>query len=225
MTERRNQGNAVQGGDQVTLAQGTVFFKKTTWLEAGLGKFEILHRSDWKMAEKVAGQFDQFPMLDVAGSGQQKIFRHIFRLVKSENRAAFQPGHLFSPAADGVAQGVVFINFFIKGLEGVAVGIIFGFPDFLDDDIFFLQKFLCGKNGIQHDIGEEVERCGQFFIDRFDIKLGDLFAGEGVQPAAQPIGHVGDLLHIVMFAALEKHVFDQMVDAVGCSAFGAAAAF
>ncbi len=61
--------------------------------------------------------------------------------------------------------------------------------------------------------------------ERFDVEADGLFAGEGIEVAADGVHFAGDVLGGARSSAFEEHVLDEVGDAVDFGGFAARAGF
>ncbi len=71
-----------------------------------------------------------------------------------------------------------------------------------------------GEDGIQHQVGEHIERRRDVLIEHLDVETDGLLAGEGVEVAADGVDFAGDELGAARLGSFEDHVFDEVRDAV-----------
>src|ERR1017187_2619571 len=71
-----------------------------------------------------------------------------------------------------------------------------------------------GKGFVDEEVGEEVKRWSNIFIQHLDIKADGLLPGEGVEVAADGVGFAGELLGGARGGAFEDHVLDEVGDAI-----------
>ena len=82
---------------------------------------------------------------------------------------------------------------------------------------------LGGEGGVEDEVGEEVEGGGNVFVEDFDGEADGLFAGEGVEVAADGVDLAGELLGVAGGGSFEYHVLNEVGDAVEGGGFVAGA--
>ena len=95
--------------------------------------------------------------------------------------------------------------------------------DFLHDDVLLANKLLAVEGRLGQDVGEHVERQRHVGPEHPRIIGGALRAGRRVEIAADRLDFLGDLPRAAPPRALERHVLEQMRNAVFVAAFVAAA--
>ena len=95
--------------------------------------------------------------------------------------------------------------------------------DFLHDDVLLANELLAVEGRLGQNVGEHVERQRHVGLEHARIIGGALGAGRRVEIAADRLDFLGDLPRAAPPRALERHVFEQMRNAVLVAAFVAAA--
>ena len=67
---------------------------------------------------------------------------------------------------------------------------------------------------MQDEVGENIERDRNMFVEHFDVEADAFLGGEGVHVAADGIDLAGDLFGGAVLGAFEDHVLDEVGDAV-----------
>ena len=126
-------------------------------------------------------------------------------------------------AQDRFAERMVLPEILGEELVDQDVGIVLVDLDLFEDDAAFALDFGGGEDGIEHQVGEDVERDGHVVGERLDVEADGLLAGEGVEVAADGVHFAGDVLGGAGAGALEDHVLDEVGDAVDFGSFAAGA--
>ena len=108
-------------------------------------------------------------------------------------------------------------------LENQIVGRVGDGADLLNDDVLLAQQLVAVEGRLGQDVGEHVERQRHVGLEHARIIGGVLGAGRGIEIAADRLDFLGDLPRAAPPRALERHVFEEMRDAVLVAAFVAAA--
>src|ERR1700682_6105282 len=108
-------------------------------------------------------------------------------------------------------------------LEHHVVGRILRSTNLLHDDVFFALQFIRHEGGIGEDVGQHVERQRHVGLHHPRIIGGGLGRGAGVEIAAARLDFLDDFARRAPRGALERHVFQEMRNAVLVGLFVAAA--
>ena len=87
-------------------------------------------------------------------------------------------------------------------------------PDFLQDHMAFDLDLAGLEHRVQHDVGNHVEREPGVVSENAGVIGGHLARGIGVDIAAHVLDRLGDLKRVPGLGALERHMFEEMRDAV-----------
>ena len=98
--------------------------------------------------------------------------------------------------------------------EHQVVGRVLGGADLLHDDVLLALKLLRIEGRIGEDVGEHVERERHVGAQHARVIGGGLDAGRGVEIAADRLDLLGDLARGAALGALERHVLEEMRNAV-----------
>ncbi len=134
--------------------------------------------------------------------------------VKVEDDLLVEAGDGLGGAEDGTAEGVALPEVLGEGFVNEVVGVVLVHLDLFEDDALFAGELVGGEGGVEDEVGEDVEGGGDVLVEDFDIEADGLFAGEGVEVAADGVDFAGDLLGGAGGGALEDHVLDEVGDAV-----------
>ena len=108
-------------------------------------------------------------------------------------------------------------------LEDEIVGRVGDGADLLDDDVLLAREFVAVEGRLGQDVGEHVERERHVGLEHAGVIGRVLGAGRGVEIAADRLDLLGDLPRGAPPRALERHVLEEMRDAVLVAPFVAAA--
>ena len=111
----------------------------------------------------------------------------------------------------------------VEMLEHDVIGRILRRADFLHDDALLALELVRHEGRIGEDVGQHVERQRHVGLHHPRIIGGGLGRGAGVEIAADRLDLLDDLARGAPRGALERHVFEQMRDAVLVRLFVAAA--
>ena len=102
----------------------------------------------------------------------------------------------------------------LEVVEDDVVRRVVGLADLLQDHAALALKFLRFKRGVGQDVADDVGGERRVFLQHLHV-IGGLFARRvGVDVAADRLDLLGDLHRRPTFGALERHVFEEMRDAV-----------
>ena len=102
----------------------------------------------------------------------------------------------------------------MKSLVDEVVGVVLVHLDLFEDDALLAGDVFGGEGGVEDEVGEKVECGGNILVEHLDVEADGLFAGEGVEVAADGVDLAGELLGGARGGALEDHVLDEVGDAV-----------
>ena len=102
----------------------------------------------------------------------------------------------------------------LQKIENDVVGRIFGRADLLHDHMLLAAELGGIESGIGQDVGQHVQRQRNIGLHHFGVISGVLRAGGGIEVAADRLDLLGDLPRGPARRALERHVLEQMRDAV-----------
>ena len=99
-------------------------------------------------------------------------------------------------------------------VEDEIVGRVLGGADLLHDHVLLARELVGVEGRIGEDVGEHVERERHVGLEHARVIGGGLDAGRGIEVAADRLDLLGDLARGAPRRALERHVLEQMRDAV-----------
>ncbi len=153
-------------------------------------------------------------MVEVAGGGEDHVFRGEAAAVVVEDGLLREAGDGLDGAEDGPAEGVILPEVLGEGLVDEVVGVVLVHLDLFEDDALFAFEVGLGELGVQDEVGEDVEGGRHVLVEHLDVEADGLLAGEGVEVAADGVDLAGDVLRGAGGGALEDHVLDEVGEAV-----------
>jgi hypothetical protein len=102
----------------------------------------------------------------------------------------------------------------LQVIEHQIVGRVFGCPDLLHDHVLLALEFVRIECGVRENVGQHVERERHIGFQHACVVGGGLKARRGVDVAAHRLDLLGDLARATALGALERHVLQEMRDAV-----------
>ena len=121
---------------------------------------------------------------------------------------------MFGGAEDRAAERLVGKGELLQMLEDEIVGRIGNGADLLHDHILLAHELLAVERRLGQDVGQNVERKRHVGLEDAREIGGALGAGRGIEIAADRFDLLGDLPRGAPPRALERHVFEEMRDAV-----------
>ncbi len=112
------------------------------------------------------------------------------------------------------AHRLIRVTQFVEMLEHHVVGGVLGGADLLHDDVLFPLQFVRHEGGIGEDVGQHVERQRHIRLQHPGVVGRGLGRGAGVEVAADRLDFLDDLARRAPRGALERHMLEEMRDAV-----------
>jgi len=190
----------------------------------GVGVGDAFAGAGRKRVEGMLNLGDEGVMVDVAGGGEDHVWWGEAAGILVEDDLLGEAADGLCGAEDGAAEGVALPEILGEELVDEVVGVVFVDLDLFEDDALFLGDVVGREGGVQDEVGEEVERGGDVFVEDLDVETDGLFAGEGVEIATDGVDFAGEVLGGAGGGALEDHVLDEVRDAVGGGGLVAGAA-
>src|SRR5208283_4039860 len=175
-------------------------------MEAILRGLEVL--------EVLDHEIDEMVVVEMSGGGYDDVARGEAVGVGFEHSLALELLHGFFGSQDRLAQGVVLPEIMSEDFVDEVVGIVLVHFDLFEDDAAFAGYVLGGECGMKHQVGENLKRNWNVFVEHLDAEADALFGGEGVHVAADAVDLAGNLLGGAVLGAFEDHVLDEVGDAV-----------
>jgi hypothetical protein len=182
----------------------------------------ILGSGEWnpfQVFEVFDYQVDELVMIEMSGGSYDDVAGGEAVGVGVEHGLALEFLYGFFCAQDGLAQRVIFPEVLSEDFVDEVVGVILVHLDLFEDYAALASDVLGGECGMQDEIGENLKRDGNVFVEYLDVEADALFGGEGVHVAADGIDLAGDLLGGAVLGPFEDHVLDEVGNAVRLRSF------
>ena len=127
---------------------------------------------------------------------------------------ARQPADDLGAAEHRPAHRLVGKGLFLEMIEDDVVGRVVGLADLLQDDGALALELGRVEGRMQQDVGEDIERERHVLLQHLGVIRGAFARGIGVEVAADRLDLLGDGAGAAPLGALERHVFEEMGDAV-----------
>ncbi len=114
----------------------------------------------------------------------------------------------------GLPRGCPFQKPWVKISWTRVVGIVLVHLDLFEDDAALAGNFLGGEDGIEDEVGEDVEGGRDVLVQHLHVEADGFLAGEGVEIAADGVDFASDALRGAGFRPFKDHVLDKMRDAI-----------
>ena len=92
------------------------------------------------------------------------------------------------------------------------VGRVLDHLDLFDDDLLLALDVVAAERGPHDDVGQDVDRQREMFVEDLDVVARVFLGGEGVHLPADGVDRLRDVLGAPRRGALEEHVLDEMRD-------------
>ena len=176
-------------------------------LMAAVGRFR-------ERGEGVFGKINEALVIQVSGGGEYHPGRRIMLAYIAEQRVRRHRPDQIGGAEHRAAQGLIGKRGFLKIIEDHVVGGIKGLVDFLNNNIL-----LAGQLGAVHDrmlqnVGDDIDGQRHILFHDFGVVRGRFPRRVGVEVAADVFDFLGDGLGVAALGALERHMLQEMRDAV-----------
>ena len=168
---------------------------------------------------------DELVVLKVAGCREDHVAAAEAARVVVDELLLIEASDGLGGAEDRFAEGMVFPEILREEFVDEDVGIVFVDLDFFENDAALALDFGRGEDGIENEVGENVERDGHVVSERFDVEADSLFSGESVEVAADGVHFAGDVQRGPGTRAFEDHVFHEVGDAVDFGGFAPGTGF
>ena len=113
---------------------------------------------------------------------------------------------------------------FVEQREGRRQRVVFVFGELLQDDLAFARQLGIGEGAALHDVAQHADQRSAVLPQAVHVEGGVVLVGVRVDLGAEPLGIEVDALAVAAFGAFERHVLDDVADAVLRRAFMLAAA-
>ncbi len=162
----------------------------------------------------LARQFHQASVIQIAGGGDQDIGRRVITPVIIADHPLIERANGVLAADDGLAERMILIEIAGEDIVQKIFGIVHLHLQLFQDDALFLLDVLFAKQRVAHHVGQDVEGQRQMLVQDFGVVTDHLLGGECVQAAADGIHRARDVFGRAILGAFEKHVLDEVRDAV-----------
>ena len=162
-------------------------------------------------------------VIDRAGGRHHHVGTAIMRRKIAAQRIAVEALQGLCRSQQRAPHRLIRVTQLVEMLEHHVVGRILRGADLLHDHALFALQLVRHEGRIGEDVGEHVERQRHVGLHHPRIIGGGLGRGAGVEIAADRLDFLDDLARRAPRGALERHVFEQMRDAVLVRLFVAAA--
>ncbi len=153
-------------------------------------------------------------MIEVAGGGEDDVPWGELLAVEVEDGLLIEARDGLLGPEDGAAQRVALPEVLGEELVDEIVGVVLVHLDLFEDDALLALDLLGGEGGVKDKVGEDVEGRGDVLVQNLDVETDVLFAGKGIEVAADGVDLAGDLTGGARGCSFEDHVLDEMRDAV-----------
>ena len=117
-------------------------------------------------------------------------------------------------AKDVAAERMPAENKVFEVVEDKLGGVVFVRLDFVDNHLGFLLDFTLGESGVEHDIGQQLERTPEVFGQESRIDDGLFLVGVGIEVTAHILHAVQYVPCLALARTLENEVFYEMSHAL-----------
>ena len=153
-------------------------------------------------------------MLDGAGRGDDDVRRLVIAREIFAQLGVVERAHRLGRAEDRAAERLIGKRHHVEMLEDQIVRRVGHRADLLDDDVLLARQFHAVESGLGQNVGQHVERERHVVLEHARIVSGALGAGRGVEIAADRLDLLGDLTGRAPPRALERHMLEEMRNAV-----------
>ena len=153
-------------------------------------------------------------MIDRARRHHQHVGRAVIALEIDRQPLAVERAHRLALAQDRASDRLARKRGLLQPFEHQIVGGVLRGADLLHDDVLLALQLLGIERGIGQDVGQHVERERHIGLEHARVVGGGFHAGGGIEIAADRLDLLGDLARGAPRGALERHVLEQMRDAM-----------
>ncbi len=164
--------------------------------------------------EAATDLLDEVVVLEVAGGGEGDVSAEEAVGVVAEEGVLLEALDGFAGAKDGLGEGMAFPEGLGEDFVDEVVGVVLVDLDFFKDDAALAVDVVMGKDGVEDDVGKDVDGGGDVLVEDLDVEADGFLAGESVDVAADGVDFASDVLGGAVFGALEDHVLDEVGDAI-----------
>ena len=157
---------------------------------------------------------DHAPVIDRACRSHHHVGAAIMRGEIAAERIAAEALEGLGGTEQRTAHRLIRVTQLVEMLEHDIVGSILRGADLLHDHVLFALEFVRHEGRVGQDVGQHVERERHVGLHHPGVIGRGLGRGAGVEVAADRLDFLDDLARRAPRGALERHVFEQMRDAV-----------
>jgi hypothetical protein len=177
-------------------------------------RFRLLRGSGRHAAEEAFGHVDDPAMVHIACGGQHHLARRVFPRQEGADRRLVEAFDGVRRAEDRASDGLAREGGFHEGVVDQVVGRVLDGGVFLQDHALFAGELPGIEGGIDEDVAEHVESDIHVLAEDAGGVARVFDARRGVDVAAHILDVFGDLARGAAGRALERHVLDEMRQAV-----------
>ena len=178
------------------------------------GAFGGRRRHRWQISKMGAHEVDQRLMLQRAGGGDHHAVRAIVARHVGGQRLARHRAHALLGTEHGAAHGLRRVGGVLEMVEDDVVGRVVRLADLLQDHAALALDLLGDEGGMGEDVADDVGGEAEVFLQHLAV-IGGAFARRvGVEVAADILDLARDGGRVALRGALERHVFEEVGDAV-----------
>ena len=177
-------------------------------------RFALLLGLGGKVAKATRRRIDDRIAIKGAGDANDDTLRRHVRGAKIDQRIDADVLQRFVSAEDWAAKRLIFVERRLMQLEHAIIRRIESLATLLRDDALLFLQILWRPMRLKQDVGDEIERERRLLRDGARIVRRALITGRGVHVGAGILDRFGELTRIARARAFERHVLEQMRDAV-----------
>ena len=149
-----------------------------------------------------------------AGRGDDHVGRGVLAPHIAEQVVAGDALDVRAVADHRLAGGVQAVAGAVEQLERHRRRVFLDLGELVQDHLAFALEFVGREGAGLHDVGQQRHEGRQVAREAFDVERGVVLVGVRVDLGAEPFGIEVDALAVACGRALERHVFDDVADAV-----------
>ena len=157
---------------------------------------------------------DHGAVIDRAGRRNDHVGRPIVARQVAGDAFPIKRPHRRGCTKDGTADRLIWKCRGLQAVPDQIVRRVFGGADFLDDHVLLALQFVRIECRIGQDVGEHIQRQRHVGLEHARIVGGGFDRGRGIEIAADRLDILGDLTRGPPRGALERHVLEQMRNAM-----------
>ena len=153
-------------------------------------------------------------MIDIAGGADDHLVADVVAFHVVADGVGRKRLHRVDGAQNAAADRLRRKRGFLEQIEDVIVGIVAGRANLLDDDLLLAVELGLVEQRILEDVGEDVAGERHVLLEDAGEVAGVFHRGRRVEVAADIFDGCGDIERGARFGALERHVLEDMRNAV-----------